>query len=118
MPDAEWQVPAGYPHLLSDDELREALEQMTAVPRTSRFHSVNTSLQTALIQVGVMEQSRRETERATTTSRRIAYVSLVVAAVALLLSLGFGVVDYRGDTDWQSEQTKLLTQIRDEHAGR
>jgi hypothetical protein len=113
MQDAEWQVPSGYPHLLSDDELRAALEQMTAVPRTSRFHSVNTSLQTALIQVGVMEQSRRETERATTTSRRIAYLSLVVAAAAVLLSVGFGVLDYQGDKDWQNEQTRLLTQIRD-----
>lgn len=109
----DWQVPAGFPALLSDGDLEAALIQMTIAPRTSTFANVNTALQAALVQVGVADQQRRHAEAAARSSRIIACVSIAIALVAVGLSVLLGALSYRGDQDWQDQQTRLLTEIRD-----
>jgi hypothetical protein len=93
--DESAPVPTGYPFDLADDDLAGALRNMFETPRAwVDFDALLPELQLGIIEAGLQEQSRRETEAlrtmtadATAAANRSATWSVRIAAVAVLIAL-------------------------------
>lgn len=123
----EIRLPPGYPSgdELSDEDLAAAVRELSKGWRAAWgddnvFHTGG-EVKLALMQAGLLEQSRRELRKSAEQARATARLSLwiagaatVVAALALAVSMIFGVLDYRSDKSWQDDQTRILTEIRDQ----
>jgi hypothetical protein len=111
-----YQLPDGFPHALSDDDLAGAVVDLNDSLRQRYGNQVGgwlPELQLALISAALSEQSRREVATSNRASKRTARISLAVAAAALFVSAFGAAADYFGDKSWQEDQTRLLTEIRD-----
>ena len=96
-----------YPHGLDDQALQNAVNSYSQAIYDSRAN-INVVLQySGLLQLGQLELQRRIADRNTATSKRLAYVSLAVAAVALLLSL----LGTWSSSRWESAQLAAIAEI-------
>jgi hypothetical protein len=110
-------VSQGYPFRLDDDELAEAITAMMAetgpVREDVQFSDLGLEPQLAIIQAGLLEQSRRQAERAERQARWIAYLSLALAVAVVALALIFGLLEYYDEQAWQDEELRILSEIRE-----
>ena len=81
-----YQLPDGFPHKLTDDELDEALDSLLVAVRTRYGDAVGgwlPELQLALVTAALNEHTRRELDRGS----RIAFASLLVGGLALVVAV-------------------------------
>jgi hypothetical protein len=97
-----------YPHGCSDKQISKAIEDY-ANEITASGGDINTVLRlTPLMVVGHAELQSRQTKRITQVSVGLGILSIVIAGVALLVSI----LGNRSNTDSQNQQLELLKTIQ------
>jgi hypothetical protein len=95
-----------YPHGLDDQALQNAVQSYIQAIYDARAN-INTVLQySPLLQLGQSEMQRRIADRNAATAKRLTYVSLGVATVALLLS----VLGTWSSSRWESAQLAAIAE--------
>jgi hypothetical protein len=82
-------IPDGYPFSLPDETLDTELERMIAIASqmNERFENLLPELKLLIIQAGLHERSRRETESMRKSSSQAASRALLVSVVALIVAV-------------------------------
>ena len=83
-------VPPGYPSALTDEQLKDAIRDLVghATPMMTQ-KTLAPLVYLPLLELGLIEQSIRTSDKSSSQARRISYVAL---AVALFTALG-GLID-------------------------
>ncbi|WP_372865250.1 hypothetical protein [Spongiibacter sp.] len=101
------ELKANYPHGLKDREI-EFLVNQYAAEIFEKGASTNAVLQfSPLIQLGTNELQSRQSKRITMLSIGISVLSLLIASLALYVSL----VSSRSSNQWREEQLMALSQM-------
>ncbi len=102
-------ISVDYPHKLSDAELEKALHEYSLEIFSSQGNINKVMLYSPLIQLGQNELQGRQTKRATRLSIGASSLSIVIALLALYISLNSA----RVNDQWESGQINLLERISD-----
>ncbi len=97
-----------YPHGMKDKEIAEAIKEYSIEIHNSKAN-INTVMQfSPLIQLGQIELQGRQTKRVTTLSIVVSIVSLLIAGLALYVSLSSS----RVSSQWEESQINLLRELK------
>ena len=98
--------------------LRETAEssKQTADAVEKTAAAAESTAQTVQNLVNVTESAITQTAKNAASSNTAAKISIFISSLAFIAALGsllYSYQDYKGDAAWQSEQLRLLKQIRD-----
>jgi hypothetical protein len=100
-------ISVDYPHKLNDDELEKAILEYSIEIFNKQGNINAVMLYSPLIQLGQNELQGRQTKRATRLSVGASLLSIIIAFLALYISLSSS----RASARWESDQLEILEQI-------
>ena len=109
-------IPQNYPHGCKDEEISQVIKELCD-DILKAGANINTVLRlTPLVELGQGEIQKRIIDRSAKTSGRLATIAIIVATISVVMSgvaVYFSYVSITSSAVWQTEQLKILREIRD-----
>lgn len=100
-------IPENYPDGCESEQIKTTIREMQNHLVQNGFQ-VNSVLQfSPLINLGQSELERRQNEAIVTQSKRMGYISLAIAVIAL----GISIHGDRGSSEWEQKQLTILEKV-------